>query len=372
MLLAILIPIDLLVIVAFAFTPYVTRKTELFGVTIPADKTNLPELMALRAAYRNQMLVVGAVLIIASIALAILLGPESPLSMTLYMVLVFAYILLGFLLYLPKYFKMRTIEQDYGWNIPVQPVVAVADTKPAASDVISSFWLLLFPLIILLSLAGLALIWPQLPAAVATHFGTDGAPDSFTPKGPRLILLVLLPQVFMALVISLVYFIVRSARRQTDAANPKLSRFQDSRYRRAISIFLVAVGAFSLLFIGSIQLFTMNAQGDILPFLMTTMVIYLLVVLAGTFYLMFAVGQGGSRLRAPKEPSVDAMNVNDDRRWILGQFYYNPEDPAVFVEKRFGVGYTSNFARPLTWVIIVGFLILVAALLIVTFQLSGT
>jgi uncharacterized membrane protein len=30
-------------------------------------------------------------------------------------------------------------------------------------------------------------------------------------------------------------------------------------------------------------------------------------------------------------------------------FYVNPDDPAILVEKRFGIGYTLNFGRPAAW-----------------------
>jgi len=53
-----------------------------------------------------------------------------------------------------------------------------------------------------------------------------------------------------------------------------------------------------------------------------------------------------------------------DRAWKLGLFYFNPDDPALFVEKRFGVGYTVNFARPGAWVFIGGILIGTAALVV--------
>jgi uncharacterized membrane protein len=38
-----------------------------------------------------------------------------------------------------------------------------------------------------------------------------------------------------------------------------------------------------------------------------------------------------------------------DRAWKLGQFYYNPDDPALLVEKRFGIGYTFNFGNRASW-----------------------
>ena len=34
-----------------------------------------------------------------------------------------------------------------------------------------------------------------------------------------------------------------------------------------------------------------------------------------------------------------------DARWKLGMFYFNPRDPSIIVEKRFGVGWTINFGN---------------------------
>jgi uncharacterized membrane protein len=41
-----------------------------------------------------------------------------------------------------------------------------------------------------------------------------------------------------------------------------------------------------------------------------------------------------------------------DRYWKLGVFYFNRDDSAVLVEKRFGLGYSLNFARPTAWFIL--------------------
>jgi uncharacterized membrane protein len=69
------------------------------------------------------------------------------------------------------------------------------------------------------------------------------------------------------------------------------------------------------------------------------------------------LGQGGCRVLAANEISsgVSAVPVGDrtqDNYWKLGIFYFNRDDSAVVVEKRFGLGYTLNFARPTTWVIL--------------------
>jgi uncharacterized membrane protein len=35
-------------------------------------------------------------------------------------------------------------------------------------------------------------------------------------------------------------------------------------------------------------------------------------------------------------------------------FYFNKNDPSIFVEKRFGVGWTINFAHPIGLLILLG------------------
>jgi uncharacterized membrane protein len=69
------------------------------------------------------------------------------------------------------------------------------------------------------------------------------------------------------------------------------------------------------------------------------------------------LGQGGNRMVAPNEkPSAPSnVAVGDrtlDRYWKLGLFYFNRNDSAVIVEKRWGLGYGLNFARPTAWIIV--------------------
>jgi uncharacterized membrane protein len=45
--------------------------------------------------------------------------------------------------------------------------------------------------------------------------------------------------------------------------------------------------------------------------------------------------------------------------WRGGIFYFNREDPALFVPKRFGIGYTLNFANRWSWLIVGILLVLI-------------
>src|SRR5215469_14987456 len=43
-----------------------------------------------------------------------------------------------------------------------------------------------------------------------------------------------------------------------------------------------------------------------------------------------------------------------------GIFYYKPDDPALFVPKRYGIGYTLNFGNSWSWVVLALILAMVA------------
>ena len=92
-------------------------------------------------------------------------------------------------------------------------------------------------------------------------------------------------------------------------------------------------------------------QGLISLGLLPLTLVFVLVVIV----VLARLGQGGSRLALAQASSTSSgVPVGDrtlDRYWKLGVFYFNPDDAAIFVEKRFGLGYSLNFARPTTWFI---------------------
>jgi len=49
-----------------------------------------------------------------------------------------------------------------------------------------------------------------------------------------------------------------------------------------------------------------------------------------------------------------------------GPFYANPDDPALFVPKRYGIGYTLNFGNPLCWIVVALILAILSVPLILT------
>ena len=56
-------------------------------------------------------------------------------------------------------------------------------------------------------------------------------------------------------------------------------------------------------------------------------------------------------------PRTDVVFREDDRYWYGVFFYNNPDDPALFVPKRFGLGWTMNFGHPQAKLVLIGMLL---------------
>jgi uncharacterized membrane protein len=61
-------------------------------------------------------------------------------------------------------------------------------------------------------------------------------------------------------------------------------------------------------------------------------------------------------------PLMARRNVpTDENSWKGGVFYVNRADPALFVQKRFGIGYTINFGNRWAWLVMGILVVLVLA-----------
>ena len=64
-----------------------------------------------------------------------------------------------------------------------------------------------------------------------------------------------------------------------------------------------------------------------------------------------------NKMSQPWEP----MDPTPNECWKANIFYYNPNDAALFVEKRGGWGYTFNFANRWCWALVLSLALVVAS-----------
>jgi uncharacterized membrane protein len=188
--------------------------------------------------------------------------------------------------------------------------------------------------------------WLRLPGRFPVHWRLSGIPDRWAERtwrsvdGPLLAGLLVI-----ALLHVLGYLIVAASPRARMAETADWT----ARFRRANLRMIVAMGwALAALF-GVLSLNPYLSGGDSLFIPVWLVVTAILAVTAG-FLLPI--------IRIVQEPG-SGSDGTPDACWKLGQIYYNPNDPALMVEKRFGVGYTINLGNRASWLLIALLLLIV-------------
>lgn len=200
-------------------------------------------------------------------------------------------------------------------------------------------------LITLLGAVVLALRWDEIPAVFATHFGDGFEPDGWSEKS--------IGSVFFGVWFSWIMLAVLGGTAAMTYRMSAASNLQDSAARRRRAARIKAdtvtalgwVGAALSAFIVAIGLCTAlpGLQSWIKP--VTAGGTLLLVV--GTLPLVAWSVVRASNAGEPRPEDPETTEDPDrDKYYKWGVFYYNPDDPAVLVEKRYGIGLSFNYARP--------------------------
>jgi|GEM_PF-224453 len=384
MMLWVTIACDVLCIFAFSVTPFVTRRTELFGVSLPSAEIGRPELSAMRRAYLGISLAAGAALLVLTFILFDVFQ-NNLAQVRIYLILIVAYTVAEFLIYLAFHWKMQAFKATQPWrahgaasasgvnaaqasengagvtsgeaaNVAAPEPVLIVDTAPPAREVIHAAWLWLYAVVGVGTFLYLWSVWPSLPEKIPMHMNAAGVVDGWADKTPGGFVMLMFSQWIMIAIFVLIYFMIPISKRQIDAANPLVSREQGRRFRYRMSACLTFAGVALSAVIGFLPVSMALSNGGIAYTVVPMIIIFAIV--AVMIAVAYRTGQGGSKLEvAERQPAQNpdrkrVSNTDDDSYWKLGQFYFNPNDPAAFVEKRFGVGWTINFGHPIGWIIL--------------------
>lgn len=337
----------LVLLILQILTPRLIRKNILFGVTIPESKLDDDGVELMKQNFKRDNLIIGVpMLIIVSYLLYIFINSK------LQVILMFSYIGVLFIIYLRYNSKAKNLKRAKGWDKLGRKIVVV-DMKYSRDKSkvgnISPLWFLI-PLIITLFNFILAFtVYPSLPNKLPTHWNFQGEITTYSNKSYGVVLLLPIVQLGMVGMFYLIYWMIKKTKQQIDPNNPEESLKKSIIFKKAWSIYLLILlmlitiefSVLSLLTYGII--FETTRAVDVLNW------IILIFSIAGGFVLSIKLGQGGEKLKLKEEDKEEIIyRKDDDEMWKLGNtIYYNPEDSSVFVEKRFGIGWTVNAGRPL-------------------------
>ncbi|WP_286230874.1 DUF1648 domain-containing protein [Neobacillus mesonae] len=341
------------------FIPYWTRKTESFGVSIPEEAYKRPDLKKMRNSYAW---ITGVLAVIVTAVLAMSAsGRDEDSIAILYSILIAVYIVASFIVYLIFHNQMKNIKKQHpDWT--KKPQVITVNTQFRRQKLTySNYWFVIPFLISIATIVFTLVNYQQIPDRFPTQYSFSGEITNWASKSYRSVLLLPIMQIYLTLLFLFINIVISKAKQQVSAANPEESLRQNIIFRKRWSLFTILMGT------GLIAVFVVPQLSMIYPInhqlQLYIPLVYVVAVCAGTIILSITTGQGGSRIsRKAVNDDGKVIDRDDDRYWKLGVFYFNPKDPAIFLEKRFGIGWTNNWAHPLSWVFIIVVILLAVGL----------
>jgi uncharacterized membrane protein len=317
-------------------TPNLTRRDLLFGVTVAPDARRSAQGRRILARYRLATVVVN-LLALGGLAILYLLAPEGWVASPWLPLVVFVAFALDSIPYL--------VAHAASTDLRAAPSAASQASHPAAElaqrhygDYVPWLWELL-PVGVIAATAGyLATRYAAAPSVIPIHFDLNGNPNGYATKSIASYFVMVWTQIGIEVLITGMSVLVVGSK-----AVPGRS---EAVFRRVWLRALYAMKTLLLLlfaFIAAVIAESAASGRGPSTAIIVAPIGLVVVILIGTIVLALWTGQGGARLGSPGETATDRT---DDRHWILGAIYVNRDDSAIFVERRFGVGWTMNFGNP--------------------------
>lgn len=345
------------------FFPDYARKEVLFGVRIPYEKRNEESVIEIKKQYKKEYLIIGIPVAIVSTLLLYFYYVN--------VIIIFLVILVDTLTYYICFLKSRkklmALKKQMRWVTNYKNQFVTVDTKfrnEKNKRVIISWWWFVIPF----SIAAVNLIagivrYKYLPEIVPGHWNMEGVADVWNHKSISTIIALPIVQSVMTVLLMVCNLMIARAKQQIRSSDPEISIEQNRVFRYRMSIYLLIVSIILTFIFTATNFVRLGVFNITMKQMDPLLMISTLFLIMGIVILMFTTGQGGSRVKI-KNKSGEQEKHNDrddDSYWKLGIFYFNPDDPSIFVEARTGFGWDVNFGRPLG--ILIGVVLPVAAII---------
>jgi uncharacterized membrane protein len=344
--------------------PRISRSGLLFGVYVGEEASKSEEARRItRSWYMGMAAWVLAGIVVAALSGLYFRSPAGSVSAVFLLSI-------GFLEeYLRAYFRARRMA---GTGAPPAGAALIGVQESPLPSL--PYWAVALGLVG--GIAAIVYAWTQydmLPQKVPTHFGFSGTPDAWRPKTFFTVMLLPMMSLVMGVGMGGMACLIGQAKRAIRARDQGVSFEAQQRFRSVMANFLAVIalmvtGMLTLLSYGSIRVGLGQSQA-LPPAMMILNPVLLVFAIGGSIYIAIKYGQGGSRLERSASNAPLTNGLADNRMWVLGMFYVDREDPSLFVERRFGLGYTINFGNPRAVALMFGFIgviILIAIVAILT------
>lgn len=323
----------------FLLYPRFARRGLLFGVYVGETAWSGDRAREItRGWYRGMIFLLAAAFVLEILLAALLPNPMLAGPFALLLVAGVA------VLYVRAYRQAQQLAVD----VP-PPAVAIVDSGPQPSLLLPFFALAIGIVGGITAIVYAATAYPDLPARVPTHFGPTGAPDHWRPKSFFSVMLPAMMTLIMGVGMGGVSILTARAKRAVRYPHTEISLLAQMRFRTAVTRLLSGVSVLvtlmlTLMTIGSIRV-GLGLQATLGWPMMALAIVMVVLAAGGSLYIGLRYGQGGARWERQAAGAALTDGLADNRRWVLGIFYVNRDDPSILVEDRFGLGYTLNIGN---------------------------
>ena len=337
--------------VSMAMLPAIQSPGTPLGVRVPRERLNELAVRGAIGRYRLFTLLVGV-----AAAAVVLAGVKFPLLAGLSSVVVIVGSLWA---YVTQRKHIINAKVAGGWFDEVETAITGAINTPTAGETsrrLAEFptprtpwlWIANSALSIVISVLIVAQHWAEIPDVVATHWGPQLEADAWADKSIWSVFSLSFINTFMLVLFAgvtsaITWGYVRGRNDQTIRGRLRASaNLAAANQGMGILMFLI-ICALSL---AQIVTVTPGLERWMGPVFVTTLVLSVGSIFPLLGLVMRAQGKVDALLRGVTLPDDNKESPDNDQYYKWGVFYYNPNDPAVLVEKRAGVGMDFNYG---TW-----------------------
>lgn len=229
-----------------------------------------------------------------------------------------------------------------------KPLLAdLAEHAPRAAHLPGGWLLQLGPFAILIAAAiYLQLHWSRIPEIFPVHWTANGEANGWAVRSLMGVYGPLIIGAAMAAGLGLITYAVL---RESRVVKVPGARLHGRDFPHQVGYFLAGLEYFLAVMFSAVALLPLMGKPDVW------------LVLAAAVGLVAVALIGSYGLNQARAHAIDPATLVTpegvfgdgtlDKHWKMGIIYFNPDDPALLVEKRFGIGYTLNYGRGLAWVI---------------------
>ena len=323
-----IITLNIMLITMFILSYYLnssSNKGIYFGVRIPKAFQKEEKLLNIEKDYKKKILIYFIILVVLSNITSIISFNKGFYIEKVNTALMIIPLIIHTILFLMYYRKTKICKEKNGWNTLYNNLVMVDTTirKPKKEDKNKPLNIKMFYLPYIFPIINMLLIYIE----KGTIFNYEYSK-------------VFLYQLFMVTFFVIIYKFILNSKVDLNSGSIEFIAIRKNKFKKLNSIFMLTL-EIQIMF-----LYTITNIGNIynLETVYYEILINIIInITAIAFVIAFIIiGQGGRNLSKEED---DNLYKDDDKKWVLGMFYFNKNDPAFMIEKRVGVGYTLNFAN---------------------------